>query len=457
MKHHQVFHTTRLRLAGLYAGTMGVILTLCAVGFYEVMAHSHFSELNHRIESVAGMLHDGLEASLQEPGKLEPVVQKFVPTLCIAGTNCLYRSTALHHLGVFQENGYYIRFLTLSRQLLASAGQVPTDLPAQMESESWQTLAASDGTQYRQLSLLLKTANHQPWGYMQVGRSVTELDGHMVWVKLSLLIGLPSAMLLVVLASWWLAGQAMKPIYRSYRQIQQFTADAAHELRTPLAAIQANLEATLIPEATDADAWDTLRTVERQNSRLSRLVHDLLILSRVDLQALPAKHESCNLNDLVNDLVEEFAALAAASHLSLAADIKGTAPITVLGSEKQLYRLVANLITNAIQSTPAAGAVVVHLSRDEHHALMQVQDSGIGIAPEEHSRIFDRFYRINSDRSRQTGGAGLGLAIAQAIANAHQGNIQVESQLGKGSVFTVQLPLKQGRPEGTGDLMRETF
>lgn len=445
MKHSRVFHTTRLRLAGLYAGTMGFILTLCAVGFYEAMAQSYASELSHRIESVAGTLHDGLEASLQQPGKLEPIVQQFIPSLCITGTTCAYKSTAAHYLGVFQEHGYYIRFVTLSGQLLASAGEVTTDLPVRIETESWQTLEAPDGTRYKQLSLLLKTANQDAWGYMQVGRSLSDINGHMVWVRLILLIGLPTAMLLVAIASWWLAGQAMLPVYRSYRQMQQFTADAAHELRTPLATIRANLESTLTPDATDADAWDTLRTVERQNGRLSRLVHDLLVLSRVDLQGLPAKQESCNLNDLVNDLVEEFSALAIASNISLTADIQTNTPITVFGSEEQLYRLVANLITNAIQYTPASGQVIVHLKRDDHHALIQVQDTGIGIPSKEQARIFDRFYRVNSDRSRHTGGAGLGLAIAQAIAKAHQGTIQVKSELGKGSTFTVQLPLRKDK------------
>jgi signal transduction histidine kinase len=442
MKHNKVFHTTRLRLAGLYAGTMGFILTLCAIGFYEAMAHSHVSELSHRIESVAGTLHDGLEASLQQPGKLEPIVQKFIPSLCIAGTTCTYKSTAAHYLGVFQEHGYYIRFVTLSGQLLASAGEIPTDLPVRVETSPWQTLEATDGTRYKQLSLLLKTANQDAWGYMQVGRSLSDIDGHMVWVRLILLIGLPTAMLLVVIASWWIAGQAMKPVYSSYRQMQQFTADAAHELRTPLAAIQANLESTLTPEATDADAWDTLRTVERQNNRLSRLVHDLLLLSRMDLQGFSAKQEFCNLNDLVNDLVEEFSALALASKISLTADLQTNTPITLFGREEQLYRLVANLITNAIQYTPASGKVVVHLKRDDHHALIQVQDTGIGIPPREQVRIFDRFYRVNSDRSRHTGGSGLGLAIAQAIAQTHQGSIQVESEVGKGSLLTVKLPIK---------------
>jgi signal transduction histidine kinase len=231
-------------------------------------------------------------------------------------------------------------------------------------------------------------------------------------------------------------------VYGSYRQMQQFTADAAHELRTPLAAIQANLESTLTPDATDADAWDTLRIVERQNSRLSRLVHDLLILSRMDLQRHPAKQESCNLNDLVSDLIEEFLALAIVSNISLTADIQLNKPITVLGTEEQLYRLVASLITNAIQYTPAGGKIIIRLKREDHYALIQVQDTGIGIPLQEQARIFDRFYRVNSDRSRHTGGAGLGLAIAQAIAKAHQGNIEVKSKLGEGSIFTVQLPSK---------------
>jgi two-component system OmpR family sensor kinase len=449
MKHSQVFHTTRLRLAGLYAGTMGVILTLCAVVFYKAMTHSYVSELNHRIESVAGTLHDGLEASLQEPGRLEPIVKKFISSLCVVGTTCSYNSTALHYLGVFQENGYYIRFISLSGHLIADGGQVPTDLPIQIETETWQTLEASDGNRYRQLSLMLKTVNHAPWGYMQVGRSLSDIDGHMVWVRLILLIGLPSAMFVVVVASWWLAGQAMKPVYRSYRQMQQFTADAAHELRTPLAAIQANLESTLIPEATDTDAWDTLRTVERQTNRLSRLVHDLLLLSRMDLQRLPAKQEPCNLNDLVNDLVEEFSALALASNISLTADIQTDTAIVVPGSEEQLYRLVANLITNAIQYTPAGGKVIVHLKRDDHRTLIQVQDTGIGIPSQEQARIFDRFYRVNSDRSRHTGGAGLGLAIAQAIVQSHQGMIQVQSEPGQGSIFSVYWSLKSNSKIGS--------
>ena len=452
MNQNNVFRLTRLRLAGLYAGTMGVILILCGVVFDKAMTHSHWSELNHRLESVAGTLHDGLEVSLRQPGTLEPIMQQFLPTLCIAGTDCANQPPPnLHQLGVFQEDGYYIRFLDLSGRLLASAGNLPTDfstdfpteLSNPIEAEPWQTLEASDGTRYRQISLRLKTADQVPWGYMQVGRSLQDLEGHLLRVRVVLLVGLPTAMVLVITTGWWLAGQAMQPVYNSYRQMQQFTADAAHELRTPLAAIQATLESTLTttPASLDApEAWDTLRTLERQNSRLSGLVQDLLFLSRMDLQDLPPKQQPCCLNDLVQDLVEEFAALAIAAKVDLKA-IQSPIPLVVFGNEEQLYRMVTNLMTNAIQYTMEGGQVTIGLQPDDHHAILRVQDTGIGISLQDQSRIFDRFYRVNSDRSRQTGGAGLGLAIAKSIAHGHHGTITVQSELGKGSIFTVRLPL----------------
>ncbi|PSB12944.1 two-component sensor histidine kinase [filamentous cyanobacterium CCP1] len=452
MNQNNVFRLTRLRLAGLYAGTMGVILILWGVVFDKAMTHSHWSELNHRLESVAGTLHDGLEVSLRQPGTLEPIMQQFLPTLCIAGTDCANQPPPnLHQLGVFQEDGYYIRFLDLSGRLLASAGNLPTDFPTDfptelsnpIEAEPWQTLEASDGTRYRQISLRLKTADQVPWGYMQVGRSLQDLEGHLLRVRVVLLVGLPTAMVLVITTGWWLAGQAMQPVYNSYRQMQQFTADAAHELRTPLAAIQATLESTLTttPASLDAtEAWDTLRTLERQNSRLSELVQDLLFLSRMDLQDLPPKQQPCCLNDLVQDLVEEFAALAIAAKVDLKA-IQSPIPLVVFGNEEQLYRMVTNLMTNAIQYTREGGQVTIGLQPDDHHAILRVQDTGIGISLQDQSRIFDRFYRVSSDRSRQTGGAGLGLAIAKSIAHGHHGTITVQSELGKGSIFTVRLPL----------------
>lgn len=125
--------------------------------------------------------------------------------------------------------------------------------------------------------------------------------------------------------------------------------------------------------------------------------------------------------------------------MQLLTDIRVDHLLWVNGDEAQLYRLVFNLVINAIQHTPEGGKVILSLEVQDQQAVIQVQDTGVGIVPEYQSKIFDRFYRVNSDRNRQTGGSGLGLAIAQAISKAHKGKIQVQSQLGQGSSFRVYL------------------
>ncbi|GAB4543253.1 MAG: hypothetical protein Tsb0014_36660 [Pleurocapsa sp.] len=182
-----------------------------------------------------------------------------------------------------------------------------------------------------------------------------------------------------------------------------------------------------------------LQRVERQGRRLSHLIADLLLLVSLEQNSSPKPFQPCCLNDLIADLTEELSELAAASNIHLTSRVPQS-EIYVLGNESQLYRLVSNLIANAIQYTSAGGSVQVSLSQSERTAVMTIEDTGIGISPTEQSRIFERFYRVNSDRSRQTGGTGLGLAIASAIAHRHQGHLKVNSELGRGSVFNIYFP-----------------
>jgi len=133
--------------------------------------------------------------------------------------------------------------------------------------------------------------------------------------------------------------------------------------------------------------------------------------------------------------------LARTNGVTLTADIRMPHLVEIVGDEDQLYRLVSNLMINAIQYTPAGGKVIVALDRRDRHGLIEVQDTGIGIASQDRKLIFDRFYRVNSDRSRNSGGSGLGLAIAISIVQAYRGSLQVTSKLGKGSTFTIRLPL----------------
>ena len=169
------------------------------------------------------------------------------------------------------------------------------------------------------------------------------------------------------------------------------------------------------------------------------------MLCRMDRQlainaSAKIKGDEVSLNDLVGDLAEELAALALAYDITLSTEILVSQPLKVVGDSEQLYRLVSNLAINAIQHTSAGGKVTLILEADSHDALIGVTDTGIGIPEAELTLIFDRFYRVDQARSRELGGSGLGLSIAKAIAQAHQGSISVQSELGKGSTFTIRLP-----------------
>ncbi|GBE93749.1 two-component sensor histidine kinase [Fischerella thermalis CCMEE 5330] len=447
----RLFRKTRWQLATWYAVVMALILSLCGFVVYEVIIDAYVVSINRELESVAGTLHDVIEPNLKQPGITELVFQQVLPNICLAESSCPTQKILSHSQSTHNEHGifspvykdkqYYIRFVDGSGRLIAVAGFQANELPPTVETQVWQTVKDLQGNRYSQKSLLLHTQDNQDWGYIQVGRNLNDLDNRLAALKLILAVGLPITVLLVGGSSWWLAGLAMRPIDSSYKQMQQFTSDASHELRTPLAAINATVETLFDMDYLPEEARDVLASIQRQNHRLAELVQDMLLLSRLEQQTLATQQVHCCLNILINDLIEEFSALAAAASLQLTSLVLCQELLYVMGDEDQLLRVLSNLIANAIQYTPAGGYVTVILKRSNGNAVIEVQDTGIGIASHEQKRIFDRFYRVNSDRSRRTGGSGLGLAIAQAIVQAHGGSIQVQSQIGKGSTFIVHLPL----------------
>lgn len=447
MNQNSIFRSTRWRLTVFYTGIISFLFLSCSFGVWRAIVHAHRVTLERELKSVAGNLHDNLESTLKRSGVLEVASRRYLPNLYLYKNSnwILADRSEGHTLNPIGRGDYYVRLLDARGKPVAQAGIEPERLPLEKSTADWELIEDSRGDRYQQISLPLSLhdldGKNSLWGYIEVGRSWQEFDSYLTSIRLTILWTTPIIILLVIAVSWYLAGLAMRPLYQSYRQIQQFTTDAAHELRTPLAAVRATLESlTRMAHFSEAEARDILKVIERQNLRLSELVSDLLFLSRLDRQIKLGDRYPCSLQDILGDIEEELAALALQTGITLSSSFELTTPIIVMGNEEQLYRMVFNLVANAINYTPTGGRVTIFLGYNNQHALIRIADNGIGITPEHHAKIFDRFYRVGGDRSRHSGGSGLGLAIAKAIAQSHRGCIYVQSELDKGSTFTIQLP-----------------
>ncbi len=225
----------------------------------------------------------------------------------------------------------------------------------------------------------------------------------------------------------------------AFQHISRFTADASHELRTPLTALRGELEATAQYPQLPTDARETIGSALEETERLSKIVQGLLAVSRLDAGEAEMEKVSLNLSELVASTAEQMRLLAEDKHISLSCD--AAEPVKVEGDRARLKQVVVNLLDNAINYTAPGGRVQLGVRTAAGRALLEVEDNGAGIPKDSLPFIFERFYRVDKARSRQFGGAGLGLSIVQAICTAHGGDVLVESVEGKGSKFRVRLPL----------------
>jgi signal transduction histidine kinase len=226
----------------------------------------------------------------------------------------------------------------------------------------------------------------------------------------------------------------------SFGALRRFTADASHELKTPLAVLRADVERAMAPAVPPAEQAMALEEALQQVTRMAALVESLLTLARADEGRFEVYREPVALEPLVREVVETARLLA--EDAALTVEVPGLEWVEVLGDQLRLRQLLLNLVTNAIKYTPAGGTVAIGLARVEDRAVVTVRDTGIGIAAADVPFIFERFWRADRVRTRADGGGvGLGLAICKWIVQAHSGTLGVQSRLGRGSVFTVTLPL----------------
>ncbi len=279
-----------------------------------------------------------------------------------------------------------------------------------------------------------------------VGQSLAPVEAILRRLVLILLAGGGVGLVLSLLGGWFLAGRALVPIQQAFSRQQQFVADASHELRTPLTVLRSATELLNRhreePLAANGELFDDLC---QEIGRLERLAGDLLTLARSDLGELALAVGEVDLAALAAQVSQRTAALAAQRGPTLSYAGNGE-PLPVEGDPDRLQQVLLILLDNALKHTPAGGQVVVSTRRQGSEAVVQVQDSGDGIPAEQLPKVFERFYRVDRARSRADGGAGLGLAIAKSLVEAHRGQLGLTSSTGAGTTATIHLPLAGQQP-----------
>ncbi len=244
---------------------------------------------------------------------------------------------------------------------------------------------------------------------------------------------------------YWLAGRNIRPISQMYARQKQFTADASHEMRTPLAVMKLAVQGLREDEDSRLGefAKESVEMLDSEADRLSRLTENLMTLARSDEDNLPAYTEQVDMTALSHKVATQLALLAEQKQIVLKQDIQ--ADLSVQGDELALSRLLIILLDNALKYSAAKTTVTLRGARVKEHLVIEVRDEGCGISDEDKTRVFDRFYRVDKARSRTQGGLGLGLSLAWAIVHQHGGSIEAFDNQPQGTVMYVQLPKHRNR------------
>ncbi|MEH2088027.1 sensor histidine kinase [Nostoc sp.] len=480
-----MFQATRRRLAIWYTAVTAVLLLLFASGVYLYVR----STLIERIDDTLNHVVEIVERCLTTSGCASTLI--FEPINADADK---FRINVEASFGdrtdTVEDDHIDLEWFSPTGKLLWSTLSEPLNIPiranrtgetvrvVKRESENLKFKIPNSPLLLRQVTERVEV-RHQVLGYLRVSHPWFEVTKPSRQLIFDLALGIGLMVLSVGASGWFLSGKAMEPVGESYQRLKQFTADASHELRSPITLIQTNVQVALA----DLDLAETettsslqyrqqLKVVERLTQRLGKLVNDLLFLARQDSGISKDTFSACPLDALLIEVVEEQQLLVPEKEITLFLDlvdppISETSPellenwFTLVGNWDQLVRLFTNLIANALHYTPAGGRVKVELARIEGinrvsglrntsaQLQVKVSDTGVGIPAEALPRLFDRFYRVDPARTHRTGntatasatGSGLGLAIAQAIVEHHHGHIQVESTQGIGTTFTITLPI----------------
>jgi two-component system, OmpR family, manganese sensing sensor histidine kinase len=415
-----MFDRSRRNLARWFTFSMGSILVVFAGTLYYVEAVDELEKLDRLLYRKTRVIATNVKYNR----RTETVNLENVPLL---GNNTRLLDTELA----------YARWYSLDGQLKQFFGSLGNK---QLISSSGLETIKSDTPWIRQITLPVYQ-KQELIGYLQIGIPLTTTQNNLAELRLVLSIAVPVSLGIIGVTGWVLAGIAMQPIRQAYSQLQRFTADASHELRAPLAAILTNAQVGLITPVRDgSQQLLRLEKITQLVESISNLVSNLLFLARHEGQLAGESLQKIDLTNLLQQIAHDYQISAGEQGINFTSHLSSQA--IQVSAEPTLLRLaITNLLTNAGKYTPAGGEIELRLFKRSPDVTIEIKDSGIGIPEADLPHIFERFYRVDSDRARHTGGFGLGLAIAKQIIEAHGGEIFVFSQLEKGTIFTLQLPL----------------
>lgn len=424
-----MFQTTRKRLALWYTAVTAVLLLLFATGVYFYVRSTLIERIDDTLEHVVEVVSRSIV--------IEPIKPK---------SRILHVNIEASFRDNFLEQGddhIDLEWFNVRGGLEWSTFTETITAPLFLNNSHTQTIRLDSQRLLRQVTQRIQLGQ-QVLGYLRVSHPWFEVTKPIRELFVDLILGITGMIAIVAAVGWFLSGLAMQPIRESYQTLRQFTADASHELRNPIAVIQTNVQVALSDPDLEIDQTRShLQVVERLTRRLGKLVDDLLFLARQDSGIVQPQWSEIDLRDLIEEILEEQGIAAAEKEiqLKLTSEVQ-TAPMT--GDRSALARLLTNLVSNAILYTSSQGTIAVSLQSLKRGPQLlwklQVIDTGIGISETALPQIFDRFYRVDPARSKVSGGTGLGLAIAQTIVETHQGTIAVESKEHQGTTFTIALP-----------------
>ena len=485
-----MFQTTRRRLAIWYTIVTAILLLIFASGFYWYVRNTLVERMDDTLNHVVEVVQRSLIIEPEDPS------ESFTPEFSVNSVHVNIDASFRSSSETVDDDHIDLEWFSAEGELLWTTLEHPLSIPLHVNPYG-ETVHESDTQLLRQVTQRIGR-DRQVLGYLRVSHPWFEVTKPTQTLMVDLIFGSLMTLGTVAAIGWFLSGLAMAPVSESYQRLKQFTADASHELRNPIAVIQTNVQVALAdPDPDPVMQQAQFQIVERITRRLGRLVEDLLFLARQDSGIAQLSANPVALSGVLRDVVDEQQAIATLQHIDLtlqiSPDLLAIQPATsislgspdpplpsaaslpcapsplhlIQGDRNQLHRLFTNLVSNAIQYTPEQGSICLRVGTKISHpkrqtpdlVAIQIQDTGIGIAPEDLPHIFERFYQVDPARSplrssskkgnhsskgsslSGTSGSGLGLSIVKVIVDNHGGQIDIESQPTQGTRVIVTFPL----------------